>query len=116
VSVIKAVSPDTAVEIQLAELHRRQAEHPFWTSPLLAGFAQGAFTKADLSYIFSQYHHYSRSFTKFIAAVMANCESDLFRAQLSENLWEEGGGCEPDRRHAQIFRNFLSRSLGLVLQ
>ena len=113
VSVIKAVSPDQQVEIQLAELHRRQAEHPFWTSPLLAGFAQGAYSKEDLAYIFSQYHHYSRSFTKFIAAVMANCDNDLFRAQLSENLWEEGGGCEPERRHAQIFRNFLTRSLGV---
>ena len=112
-SVINAVSPSRSVELQLAELHRRQAEHPFWTSPLLAGFAQGAFSKTDLAYIYSQYHHYSRSFTKFIAAVMANCESDLFRAQLSENLWEEGGGCEPDRRHAQIFRNFLTRSLGV---
>ncbi|MFT3697775.1 MAG: iron-containing redox enzyme family protein [Kofleriaceae bacterium] len=112
-SVLNAITPKQSVEVQLAELHRRQAEHPFWTNPLLASFAQGAFTRTDLAYIFSQYQHYSRSFTKFIAAVMANCDSDLFRAQLSENLWEEGGGCEPDRRHAQIFRNFLTRSLGI---
>lgn len=115
-SVIRAVprSQSTAISAQLAELHRRQAEHRFWNNPLLAGFAQGAFCKEDLTYIFSQYHHYSKSFTKFIAAVMANCESDLFRAQLSENLWEEGGGCEPERRHAQIFRNFLTKSLDVT--
>ena len=102
-----------AVELQLAKLRIIQAEHPFWSNPLLAGFAQGSFTRDDLRFVFSQYHHYSKNFTRFIAAVMANCESDLFRAQLSENLWEEGGGCEPDRRHAQIFRNFLTRTMGI---
>src|SRR4051812_40871874 len=115
-SVISSVprSQSTDVSRQLAELRRRQADHRFWTNPLLTGFAQGAFSREDLTYIFSQSHHYSSSFTRFIAAVMANCDSDLFRAQLSENLWEEGGGCAPDRRHAQIFRNFLTRSLGVA--
>ena len=101
------------LEDQLVELRRRQNEHPLWSSPLLRGFADGAFSKRDLQYVFSQYHHYSKNFTRFIAAVMANCDSDLFRAQLSENLWDEGGGCEPERRHAQIFRDFLRRSLGV---
>jgi quercetin dioxygenase-like cupin family protein/predicted DNA-binding ribbon-helix-helix protein len=44
---------------------------------------------------------------------MAGCESDGFRAELSANLWEEGGGCAPERRHAQLFRDFLRRSLGV---
>ncbi|HEY0253740.1 MAG TPA: iron-containing redox enzyme family protein [Kofleriaceae bacterium] len=104
--------PET-LEVKLAELRKIQAEHPFWSNPLLVGLAQGAFTKDDLRFVYSQYHHYSKNFTRFIAAVMANCESDLFRAQLSENLWEEGGGCEPDRRHAQIFRNFLQTTMGI---
>ena len=110
-SVIEMSTSTRTVDPRLAELHRRQAEHPFWKSELLAGFEQGAFSKDDLQYIFSQYHLYSKSFTRFVAAVMANCEDDLFRAQLSENLWDEGGGCEPERRHAQIYRNFLSRAL-----
>ena len=38
---------------------------------------------------------------------MTSLESDLFRSLLSENLWEEGGGCEPEKRHAEIFRRFL---------
>jgi len=101
------------VDAQLIKLRILQREHTFWTNPLLAGFAQGAFSRADLSYIYAQYHLYSKNFTRFIAAVMANCESDLFRAQLSENLWEEGGGCEPERRHAQLFRNFLRGALGV---
>jgi pyrroloquinoline quinone (PQQ) biosynthesis protein C/mannose-6-phosphate isomerase-like protein (cupin superfamily) len=108
-----AISLSRTVDDQLAALRRRQNEHPLWKSALLAGFVQGAFSKDDLRYVFSQYHHYSKNFTRLIAAVMANCDSDLFRAQLSENLWDEGGGCEPERRHAQIFRNFLRRSLGI---
>jgi pyrroloquinoline quinone (PQQ) biosynthesis protein C/quercetin dioxygenase-like cupin family protein len=101
------------VEQELAKLRVLQAEHPFWDHPLLAAFARGALSRDDLRYVYSQYHLYSKNFTRFVAAVMANCDSDLFRAQLSENLWEEGGGCEPDRRHAQIFRNFLRRGLGV---
>jgi quercetin dioxygenase-like cupin family protein/pyrroloquinoline quinone (PQQ) biosynthesis protein C len=90
-----------------------QHDHVFWNCRLLAAFAQGALSRDDMRYVFSQYHLYSSGFTRYIAAVMANCESDLFRAQLAQNLWEEGGGCEPSRRHAQIFRNFLRDSLGV---
>ena len=102
------------VEQELAKLRVLQSEHPFWSNPLLGAFADGTLSRDDLRYVFSQYHLYSKNFTRFVAAVMANCESDLFRAQLSENLWEEGGGCEPERRHAQIFRNFLRGGLGVV--
>jgi quercetin dioxygenase-like cupin family protein/pyrroloquinoline quinone (PQQ) biosynthesis protein C len=98
---------------QLAALHAMQHQHPFWNCRLLAAFTQGALSRDDVRYVFSQYHLYSSGFTRYIAAVMANCESDLFRAQLAQNLWEEGGGCEPSRRHAQIFRNFLRDSLGI---
>jgi len=101
------------IDQQLAALHDLQRKHRFWNCSLLAGFAQGAFSREDLRYVFSQYHLYSSSFTRFIAGVMANCENDLFRAKLSENLWEEGGGREPARRHAQLFRDFLHRSLGI---
>ena len=102
-----------SIKSQLAALHCLQSEHPMWRCRLLVGFASGAFSREELSYVFSQYHLYTSSFTRYIAAVMASCESDLFRAQLSENLWEEGGGCAPEKRHAQIFRNFLHRSLGI---
>jgi quercetin dioxygenase-like cupin family protein/pyrroloquinoline quinone (PQQ) biosynthesis protein C len=110
----EAVLRDASIEQQLAALRRIQNDHRFWSCDLLAGFAQGAFSREDLRYVFSQYHLYTSTFTRFIAAVMANCESDLFRAQLSANLWEEGGGCEPARRHAEIFRGFLRSSLGVV--
>jgi pyrroloquinoline quinone (PQQ) biosynthesis protein C len=103
----------SVVESQLAVLRELQRNHPVWSCRLLAGFARGAFSRDDLRYIFSQYHLYTSSFTRFLAAVMVNCEDDLHRAQLSANLWEEGGGCDPERRHAQLFRNFLHRTLGV---
>jgi quercetin dioxygenase-like cupin family protein/pyrroloquinoline quinone (PQQ) biosynthesis protein C len=102
-----------AAQPALARLRELQRDHALWRCRLLAGFAQGALSRQDLRYVFSQYHLYTSSFTRFIAGVMASCESDLFRARLSENLWEEGGGCEPGRRHAQIFRDFLQHSLGI---
>ena len=111
--VVPAASRGGAIEPQLAALRELQRKHALWSCRLLAGFAQGAFSRDDLRYIFSQYHLYTSSFTRFLAAVMVSCESDLFRARLSENLWEEGGGCDPERRHAQLFRNFLHQSLGV---
>lgn len=104
---------DGTVEAQLAALRDLQNDHPFWRCRLLVAFEQGSLSREDMRYIFGQYHCYTSSFTRFIAAVMASCESDLFRAQLSQNLWEEGGGCAPERRHAQIFRNFLRNTLGI---
>ncbi|MEO7735696.1 MAG: iron-containing redox enzyme family protein, partial [Kofleriaceae bacterium] len=106
-------SSTDSLSVQLAALRALQADHPFWRCRLLTSMASGSLSRDELSYVFSQYHLYSSSFTRFIAAVMASCESDLFRSQLSENLWEEGGGCVPERRHAQIFRNFLKCSLGV---
>ncbi|NVB81962.1 MAG: cupin domain-containing protein [Kofleriaceae bacterium] len=100
-----------APEVMLAELHVLRDEHPLWDSRLFRAFEIGSLDKRDMRYIFSQYQLYSRSFTRFISALMANCDNDLFRSRLSENLWEEGGGCEPSRRHAEIFRTFLRTSL-----
>jgi len=105
--------PGEVVDHQLVTLHQLQHDHPLWRCGLLAAFAQGELSREDLRYVFSQYHLYTSSFTRFLAAVMVSCENDLFRAELSENLWEEGGGCEPERRHAQIFRRFLHDALGV---
>jgi pyrroloquinoline quinone (PQQ) biosynthesis protein C/mannose-6-phosphate isomerase-like protein (cupin superfamily) len=108
-----AVAPVDTLAPQLAALRQLEREHPFWRCRLLSALSTGALSRDELRYVFSQYHLYSSSFTRFLAAVMASCESDLFRAELAQNMWEEGGGCAPERRHAQIFRNFLHRSLGV---
>jgi hypothetical protein len=75
------------MEVHVAYAIRCRPDSAVRVSTALAGFAQGTFSRDDLRYIFSQYHLYTSSFTRFLAAVMVNCESDLFRARLSENLW-----------------------------
>jgi pyrroloquinoline quinone (PQQ) biosynthesis protein C/mannose-6-phosphate isomerase-like protein (cupin superfamily) len=98
-------------ELQLTELRALRDRHPLWRNRLFVLFENGTLNRRDLQYVFSQYQLYSRNFTRFLSALMANCESDLFRAQLSQNLWEEGGGCKPELRHAELFRRFLRDSL-----
>ena len=66
---VEHVSPRT-VEQELAKLRVLQAEHPFWHNPLLQAFQHGALSRDDLEYVFSQYHLYSKNFTRFVAAVM----------------------------------------------
>jgi pyrroloquinoline quinone (PQQ) biosynthesis protein C/quercetin dioxygenase-like cupin family protein len=101
------------VAASLTELRARRARHPFWSNRLFAALTSGSLTREDLRYVFSQYSLYSRSFTRYLAALMANCDDDLFRSRISENLWEEGGGCEPEKRHAELFRNFLRDGMGV---
>lgn len=97
----------------LQRLQQLQMAHPMWSNPLLRACSAGVLTVDDLKYLFSQYYLYSRNFTRYLSALMANCDDDLFRAHLSENLWEEGGGADPDKRHAQLFRNFLRDAFGI---
>jgi len=99
-----------------AELREFQQNHPLWNNPLLVACREGTLTLEDFKFVFSQYYAYSRSFTRFLAALMASCDDDLLRSQLSQNLWEEGGGAAPERRHSNIFRNFLTEGLGLKLE
>jgi pyrroloquinoline quinone (PQQ) biosynthesis protein C/mannose-6-phosphate isomerase-like protein (cupin superfamily) len=106
---------ESTPEAALEKLRERQASHPFWKNRLLAACRAGHLTKEDYRFVFSQYFLYSQSFTRYLAAVMATCENDLFRAELAKNLWEEGGGVEPKRRHAEIFRTFLKDGLGVQL-
>ena len=98
----------------LDELRACRDEHPLWRNQLFQACEAGTLDREDLKYVFSQYQLYSRNFTRYISALMANCESDLFRARLSENLWEEGGGCAPEKRHAELFRRFLRDALGVL--
>jgi pyrroloquinoline quinone (PQQ) biosynthesis protein C/mannose-6-phosphate isomerase-like protein (cupin superfamily) len=103
--------PDTAAGLE--SLAAFQRDHAFWNSPLLAACSEGTLSRDEFREVFSQYLLYSQNFTRLLAALMTSCESDLFRSQLSENLWDEGGGREPERRHSQIFRRFLTQSLAV---
>lgn len=101
----------SAVDAELKELERFQAQHPIWDCRFIRACRSGMITRDDFKHVFSQYYRYSKNFTRYLTALMTNCESDYFRSRLSENLWEEGGGAEPEKRHAELFRRFLSDAL-----
>lgn len=94
------------------DLNEFVQHHPFWHNRLFSACVAGELSREDFSYIFSQYYLYSKNFTRYIAGVMANCEKDYFRAELTKNLWEESGQGD-QLSHAQIFRNFLQKTLGI---
>jgi len=70
-------------------------------------------TREDFRFVFSQYYFYSKNFTRYLAALMANCDNDLYRSRLTQNLWEEAGGDRTEKRHAELFRDFLKEGLGI---
>lgn len=94
---------------QLDQLNYLKDHHAFWNNSLLQAAQSGALTINDYRYIWGQYLLYSQNFTRYVAGVMAACENDYYRARLSENLWEESGGCKLEERHSEIFRKFLKR-------
>jgi quercetin dioxygenase-like cupin family protein/pyrroloquinoline quinone (PQQ) biosynthesis protein C len=87
--------------------------HPLWSCRLLRACSSGHLRQSDWQYLFAQYSLYSSSFTRFVAAAIANCPSDYYRSRLTENLWEESGARRLEERHAQIFRDFLREGLNL---
>lgn len=102
------VAPSTT-----AALSRFEQGHPFWNNELFAACRAGTLTREDFAFVFGQYSLYSKNFTRYLSGLMANLEDDLLRARLSENLWEEGGGADPEERHAELFRRFLTGGLGV---
>lgn len=107
--------PLATPEAYVTALQNEMNEHPLWRCRLLRACALGHLTLADYRFVFSQYYAYSSRFTRYLGAVMANCENDLLRSRLSQNLWEEGGMLQPEERHAQIFRDFLTHALAVDL-
>ncbi|MEM9487497.1 MAG: iron-containing redox enzyme family protein [Myxococcota bacterium] len=99
----------------LTELQQAQRDHTFWDNSLLKAFSRGQLTISDIRIVFEQYYLYSKNFTRYLSALMTCCEDDLHRAQLAENLWEEGGMLEPSQRHAEMFRRFLTDALDIDL-
>ena len=97
------------------ELKTLMNEHPLWNNRLLKACELGHLCKEDYKVLFEQYFLYSKNFTRYLCAVMANMENDLHRSQLSENIWEEGGGEDIEKRHSEIFRQFLIKGLGVEI-
>lgn len=100
----------------IEKLNNIRDQHSIWENKFLTACATGDFTREDFAYIFGQYYFYSKNFTKFLAAGMINCDNDYYRAKLSQNLWEEGGGQEIELRHSELFRKFLVDGLNISLE
>src|SRR5687767_2574663 len=73
----------------------------------------GAVTRAELTDFLVQQFHYSRHFTRYLCALLANLTNEGDRASLTENLFEEMGlGEEEQIPHSKIYRDMLT-NLGL---
>ena len=106
---------DDDLESSLLQLRELQNSHPFWNNTLFRACKAGSLSLDDLRFIFGQYFFYSRNFTRYLAGFLANSDNDMHRAQLVENLWEESGAADPNQRHAELFRRFLTQGLGIAL-
>lgn len=119
-------SPEAFVEsLQEYALKSRAANHP-----LLERIATGNLpdTVANITFLLSQYYHYSHQFTRYLTAVMANLEAPKSRSALVRNAADESGYIAPDEAeelmrngidpehakapHPELFRRFL-RAIGV---
>jgi pyrroloquinoline-quinone synthase len=115
-------SPSAFVDsLQEYALTSRAANHP-----LLERIAAGNLPdlKANVTFLLSQYYHYSHQFTRYLTAVMANLEAPKSRSALVRNAADESGhipadeaaellrnGIDPEHAkapHPELFRRFLN--------
>jgi pyrroloquinoline-quinone synthase len=118
-------SPAVFVEsLQQYALGSRAANHP-----LLERIATGNLPDmvGNVSFLLSEYYHYSHQFTRYLTAVMANLEAPKSRSALVRNAADESGhiaadeaaellrnGIDPEHAkapHPELFRRFL-RAIG----
>jgi len=104
------------VRLEIDVLRTSIEQHALWNTPLLRACSAGLLSKHDFSQFFGQYYFYSKDFTRYLGALLGSCDNDLYRARLIENLWDESGGRDPSRRHAEMFRVFLREGLHLKLE
>jgi mannose-6-phosphate isomerase-like protein (cupin superfamily) len=102
-------SPEAALE----ELHARLSSHAFWDNRLLRACRRGLLSREDFAFVFSQYALLTRSASRFIHALLAQCESETWCARLTQALWEEVGAQPPEKRPSALFRRFLRDGLGV---
>jgi hypothetical protein len=101
---------------QFSALEAARDEHPFWNNRLFQACRAGTLSQDDFRFVFSQYYLYSRNFMRYLSALMTRIEDDGQRTRLVQNLHDEAGGDDHERRHAQLFRNFLTRGLSIDLE
>ena len=84
-------------------------------TPFLTRCREGLVTRQELQTYVRQQCHYSRHFTRYLSALLANIVNEADRRDLVQNLFEEMGlGAFGSVPHAQIYRDMMD-SMGLSL-
>jgi pyrroloquinoline-quinone synthase len=81
--------------------------HPALNHPFLKKFSSGKLTLDRIRLFARQYYLYSRWFSMYVSAVIANMPDERPRMHLIKNLYEEYGEDNPQQTHPAIFRRFL---------
>jgi pyrroloquinoline-quinone synthase len=83
-------------------------------TPFLARCRTGQISREELNNFVQQHQIYSRCFTRFLAALLANIEDDDYRLALTRNLFDEMGlGEAGNLPHSMLYLNMMD-SMGLV--
>jgi pyrroloquinoline-quinone synthase len=84
-------------------------------TPFLTRCREGIATRDELATFVRQQCHYSRHFTRYLSALLANLIDEVDRRDLVQNLFEEMGlGSLGGVPHAQIYRDMM-RTMGVFL-
>jgi pyrroloquinoline-quinone synthase len=84
-------------------------------TPFLTRCREGTATRDELATFVRQQCHYSRHFTRYLSALLANLTDEVDRRDLVQNLFEEMGlGGLGGVPHAQIYREMM-RTMGVFL-
>jgi pyrroloquinoline quinone (PQQ) biosynthesis protein C len=74
----------------------------------------GQISREELNTFVEQHQIYSRGFTRYLGALLANIENDEFRLVLTRNLFDEMGfGDAGNMPHSKLYRKMME-SLGLI--
>lgn len=108
---------------QAARLSRDYTDYPYlkqeWldrfeATAFIQGCRSGSITRETMHVFIRQQLFYSRGFTRYLAALLANIENENHRLVLAEILFEEMGGID-DRisvSHAALYRKMMA-SMGI---
>jgi pyrroloquinoline-quinone synthase len=78
-------------------------------TPFLSRCRSGVVTRAELHGFVRQQYYYSRHFTRYLCALLANITDDSDRLELTKNLFEEMGlGAFGSLPHSRIYRNMMA--------